>query len=117
MIDPKKILALFDEPTKNQGLILHYAYQDMPELAHRVIELEGQVDPYWMNRAHELETEVIRLREEAEKLILKWQQKLEHLRANQNNYQMWQVVTGVIMAYETCIDELEQALGAEGSGE
>lgn len=95
MIDPKEILALFDEPHKNQGLILHYAYQAMPELA----------------------AEVIRLREEEGKLILKWQQKLEHLRANQGNYQMWQVVTGVIMAYETCIDELKQALGAEGSGE
>ena len=55
MIDPKKILALFDEPTKNQGLILHYAYQAMPELAHRVIELEEQVDPYWMKRVKVLE--------------------------------------------------------------
>lgn len=39
MIDPKKILALFDEPTKNQGLILHYAYQAMPDLATEVISL------------------------------------------------------------------------------
>ena len=39
MIDPKKILALFDEPHKNQGLILHYAYQAMPDLATEVIRL------------------------------------------------------------------------------
>lgn len=39
MIAPEKILALFDEPHKNQGLILHYAYQAMPDLAAEVIRL------------------------------------------------------------------------------
>lgn len=39
MIAPEKILALFDEPHKNQGLILHYAYQAMPDLAVEVIRL------------------------------------------------------------------------------
>ncbi len=43
MIDPKKILALFDEPTKNQGLILHYAYQAMPDLAAEVIRLRKEL--------------------------------------------------------------------------
>jgi hypothetical protein len=38
----------------------------LPQLAQRVIELEGQVDPYWMNKAQELEEENAKLRAVAE---------------------------------------------------
>ncbi len=40
--------------------------KEVPELAKRVIELEGQVDPYWMNKAQELEAENAKLRAVAE---------------------------------------------------
>lgn len=38
----------------------------LPQLAERVIELEGKVDPYWMNKAQELEAENAKLRAVAE---------------------------------------------------
>ena len=42
----------------------------LPEFARRVIELEGEVDPYWMNKAQELETENAKLRAVAEIALL-----------------------------------------------
>jgi len=38
----------------------------LPQLAQRVLELEGEVDPYWMNKAQELEKENAKLRAVAE---------------------------------------------------
>ena len=40
-IDPKEVLALFEEPEKNQGTILNLAYTALPDLAREVIRLRG----------------------------------------------------------------------------
>jgi hypothetical protein len=39
LIEPQEVLKLFIEPDKNQGLILHYAYQAMPKYAEELIKL------------------------------------------------------------------------------
>lgn len=41
MIEPQEVLKLFVEPDKNQGLILHYAYQVMPHYAEEIIKLRA----------------------------------------------------------------------------
>lgn len=95
MFDPKEVLALCEKATpgpwqiieqgklgrfvldgnNNYALEMDYPENDnfvvvaravLPELAQRVIELEGKVDPYWMNKAQELEKENAKLRAVAE---------------------------------------------------
>ena len=95
MFDPKEVLALCEKATpgpwqiieqgklgrfvldgnNNYALEMDYPENDnfvvvaravLPELAQRVIELKGKVDPYWMNKAQELEKENAKLRAVAE---------------------------------------------------
>lgn len=47
----------------NNAEFIALARTALPELTQRVLELEREIDPYWMNKAQELESEVIRLRE------------------------------------------------------
>lgn len=51
---------------KANAQLIALARTVLPQLAQRVLELEGEVDPYWMNKAQELDTENAKLRAVAE---------------------------------------------------
>ncbi len=71
MHDPKEVLELYGKAAPGPWDpefrdFITIARIALPEFAERVIELEGQVDPYWMNKAQELEAENAKLRAVAE---------------------------------------------------
>jgi len=62
--------------TENEQFIA-LARTVLPQLAQRVMELEGKVDPYWMNKAQELEAENAKL----QATIAATQDALEEIKA------------------------------------
>ena len=65
VLDGNNNYALEMDYPENDNFVV-VARAVLPELAQRVIELEGKVDPYWMNKAQELEKENAKLRAVAE---------------------------------------------------
>lgn len=100
MTDPKEVLELCERTTGQYDLtevakmlieegnwadscraalipFMECAETALPELAQRVLKLEGEVDPYWMNKAQEIEDENAKLRA----TIAAMQDALEEIKA------------------------------------
>ena len=86
----------------------------LPQLAQRVLELEGEVDPYWMNKAQELDTENAKLRAVAEAA-----EELYYMITNFGDFRNGNSYNGIdegeVMAGKA-IAKFEQALAAAGYG-
>lgn len=65
ILDRNSNYALEMDYPENDNFVV-VARTVLPQLAQRVLELEGEVDPYWMNKAQELDTENANLRAVAE---------------------------------------------------